>query len=180
MVRPPSTFDDMKAIFAMFTAGVFGLLCVNGCSSEEPTDSVSLTSRSPDGRYLVEIVELQGRLDRNFVLRLSDNRSGNSTEIFESPDEGCPPGTERIVWSVDGSKLLLMGENFYSLTAGREEKEEKLYLLYDLSSGEMKCNATQQNQYAGFDESDLKAIEWSTKIEQVESPNMDFTGAPPK
>jgi hypothetical protein len=41
---------------------------------------------------------------------------------------------------------------------------EALYLLYDIPSGRLRCNATQQDKYPNFSPADLKTMDWSEGI----------------
>ncbi len=133
---------------------------VAGCTREK----ITLTSHSPDGACRVEWVEYQGRLDRNFYLRLSRAGGGGPTTIFNSPDEGKPIGTERIVWSRDSSRFVLLGRHFFVGEHARRTNGEVLYLLYDLRSGNLRCNAKQQTQYPAFSADDLNGTEWNGDI----------------
>src|SRR3982750_2466628 len=70
---------------------------------------VTLASTSPDGRYLIKLVEKNQSLDRNFDVILDDLHTRSSIHIFSSPDEGRPPGTEEINWTSDSRFFLLRG-----------------------------------------------------------------------
>ncbi len=41
---------------------------------------------------------------------------------------------------------------------------EKLYLMYDLESGELWCNSSQQREYPPFSYDDLQRIERETPV----------------
>lgn len=144
---------------------LLGMIVCMGCDPWQEGTRVSLKSMSPDGRTQVEIVEITGRLDRNFYVRLTDVQRGIATNIFYSPDEGSP-STERIVWSRDSSRLLLLGREFFVEEQGRMPDGQQLYLLYDHKSGNLRCNATQQDRYGGFNRDDLATSDWSEQIEQ--------------
>lgn len=155
---------------ALMDVGCFavlgGLLVYGGVFSEASrATTVSLASIAPDGRFLAEIVEkTDGRLDRNFFVRILDLKTGATTNIYNSPDEG-PPGTERIVWSADGSRLLLVGNKFLVDELGRMPDGHQLYLLYDFTTGSLKCNASQDGRYEGFGAAELDGIDWREKVE---------------
>lgn len=150
------------------------ILCI-GCDPWKEGTSVSLSSTSPNRRARAEIVEITGRLDRNFFLRLTDVQSGVATNVFYSPDEGRP-STERIIWSRDSSRLLLLGREFLVEEQGRLPAGEQLYLLYDITSGELKCNASQQDQYGRFSRVDLVRIDWTDQIEHISGIDRARTG----
>jgi hypothetical protein len=148
-------FKAMKAILVSLV--VMALLVCGGCS---PENVVSLTSISPDSLYKVELVELDN-FDRNFSVRLTHVNSNVATNIFDSPDEGRPIGTERIVWSQDSSQFLLLGRHFYVVGNAKPDKREAAYLTYEIKTGRLRCNARQQNQYPNLTREDLKAVAWN-------------------
>src|SRR5215475_4299983 len=80
-----------------------------GCSKEK----VSLSSASPDRRFRVDLVEYDHWMDHNFGVRLHRVDEKTTTTIFNSPDEGRPNGTERIIWSRDSSRFVLVGRHFF-------------------------------------------------------------------
>lgn len=141
------------------------LVLPTGCDWGKEGTKVTMTSTSPDRRSRLEMVEITGRMDRNFFLRLSDLGNGNTTNIFYSPDEGNPEG-ERIIWSRDGSRVLLTGRYFGVGTNAILPDGQILYLLYDLKSGELKCNSSQQDLFRGFNRKDVEGIDWMESIEQ--------------
>jgi hypothetical protein len=133
------------------------LFAVSGCRRE----NISLSSSSPDGAYRVEMVEYVGRLDRNFYLRLHRMADKSVSTLFESPDEGRPVGIERIVWSRDSWQFVLLGCHFFVTDTAQLTNGEAAYLLYDVKSGKLRCNAVQQSQYPKFSREDLKGIDWN-------------------
>lgn len=137
------------------------LFAVCGCRRN---DSISLASSSPDGAYRVEIAEHSDRLDRNFHLRLHHLAGKTVATVFDSPDEGRPVGTERIVWSRDSSRFVLIGRHFFVGDEARLTNGEAIYLLYDIKSGSIRCNATQQSKYLNFTRDDLKNSDWNADI----------------
>lgn len=122
-------------------------------------ERVTLHSQSPDASHRVVLRELPVFLDRNFSLVLEDARTGHTNEIFRSPDEG-PPGSERIVWSEDSNRFLLLGTNFCTRSQASLPSGEQLYLVYDTVSGRLRCNASQQDKYEPFTTNDITATKW--------------------
>ncbi len=122
---------------------VWPLLIVTACSRPSvPTAGAT----SPDGRYRVELRELGRSIDRNFEVVLIDQQAATPTPctIFTSPDEGAPPGTERFLWSKDSRAVLLVGKHFFT---GEDDASsggrERPYLLYDVVTESLWCNASQ-------------------------------------
>ena len=122
-------------------------------------EKITLQSLSPDGSYRVTLRELPVFLDRNFALELVDSHTGQSNLVFRSPDEGLP-GSERIVWSQDSTRFLLLGTNFSALSEASLPGGQQLYLMYDTVSGTLRCNASQQNKYPPFTTNDLTSCKW--------------------
>ena len=50
-------------------------------------------------------------------------------------------------------------------------KGEQLYLMYDLSTEELWCNARQQSQYPAFGAKELAEVEWNERIEPPAPPD---------
>ncbi len=150
----------MKPPTALGTALCLLLLVGSACT-EKMGEQVSLTSSSPDGAFRVELVEYTGRFDRNFYLRLQRVADRATTNIFDSPDEGRPVGTERIIWSRDSSRFLLLGKHFFVEAMAQLTNGEALYLLYDVRSGLLRCNATQRHGCTNIPPTELKGIEWT-------------------
>ena len=51
--------------------------------------------------------------------------------LYRSHDEGRPEGTERLIWSKDGTKLLLVGRHFFVKEDLFLDNGDQLYFLYD-------------------------------------------------
>lgn len=115
---------------------------------------------SPDEKQQVMLLERSvPHIDRNFQIRL------NGDIIFLSPDEGRPRGSERFLWSRDSSNLLLVGRHFFiakdldvELTTG-----ESLYLLYNVPTQQIWCNASQVGNDR-FDFEDIADIEFGESL----------------
>jgi hypothetical protein len=105
------------------------------------------------------LVERPG-FDRNFELRLTQVRTGEARTVFQSPDEGRPSGSERIVWSADGSRFLLLGRHFFVTERAKLAGGEQAYLMMDVRSGQQWCNASQQPRLPGFGVDELRAVKW--------------------
>lgn len=114
---------------------------------------------SPHGEYGISLIERPSLLDRNFTVELANITTGERRVIFESPDEGRPIGTERFVWSADGSRFLLLGRHFF-VTDGILGNGEQAYLMVDVPTGRVWCNASQQHDYPNFGLRELQTIEW--------------------
>jgi hypothetical protein len=107
---------------------------------------VALVSLSPDETWQVRVIDRDPWLDRNFELELFCRHDDSVSTIFRSPDEGRPIGSERIVWSPDSWKFVLIGRHFTDCPeTARLPTGEIAYLLYDLKSNTLRCNSRQQS-----------------------------------
>ena len=120
--------------------------------------AVTASATSPDGRLRAEIVDRRLHfIDRNFRLRIVDPKR-MATVVFTSPDES-PRGVghDRLLWSSDSRRLLLIGPNFWVREEAKLKSGESLYLLYDAPSGSVWCNSDQdgppfgEGELAGYD-----------------------------
>lgn len=120
----------------------------------------SLTSKSPDEKYLAEIFETPGRgfpSDRQFQVILYSTANTNKYRIiYHSPDEGTP-GTERFIWSRDSRYFLLLGKRFsietnapFTFLNSAYKSDEYGYLLYDVVESKVMCNSSQDTRYPRF------------------------------
>ncbi len=135
-------------------AGLLGF-GIRGCELFYP--QTTLTSISPDDNLRVTLSERGAFIDRNFDLRLGEAKI---RVIFRSPDEGRPTGSERIIWSADGSRFLLLGRHFFTIDSSKLASGEKAYLMMDVPSGKIWCNASQQSTFPPFTIDDLRKISW--------------------
>ena len=120
---------------------------------------VSAETLSPDTTTTAEIFELPQFVDRNFQVRLKTYRRNfipSRRVVFQSPDEGAPPGTERLIWSQDGRYLLLVGKKVFPRKRECLSTGELLYLLYDNQKGIVSSS--------GLSLADLSGIDFTEKL----------------
>ncbi len=131
------------------------------------------TSRlSPDETLRASVVEPAWRgIDRNFRIRIEDRARGTTTTIFRSPDEGDPAGTERLIWSKDGTKLLLVGRHFFVKDDLFLDDGDQAYLLYDVREGRAWLNAHELPDAPRLTAAMIDPIEFTEPIR--------WRGAPP-
>lgn len=136
-----------------------GVIIALGLRALLPGDQTTLVSLSPDARYRVRLVEIPAFIDRNFELRLEDMESGETLTIFRSPDEGRPVGSERIVWSADARRFLLLGRRFTRGLRLPSSGDLTAYIMYDVVTEEMWCAAGDRG-CASLSVEDVTAIDW--------------------
>ena len=144
-------------ILAVVVAGAGIVAAISFAVAPRPLTTI--VSLSPDDRHRVHLVELATFIDRNFELRLETLDDGSIKTIFRSPDEGKPIGSERIMWSVDGSRFLLVGRHFY-VNDEAVQDGRALYLMYDIPTGKLWCNAAQQRECPSFSQTDIESTAW--------------------
>jgi hypothetical protein len=107
--------------------------------------TVSLTSKSPSGKWEVSLSEHINYGDRNFDIFLKNTQNNTQKIIFTSPDEGGV-GTEKIFWSRDNRAFMLCGKKFSISPKDKIKYKDdvEIYLLYDVEMGNIYCNATQK------------------------------------
>lgn len=148
---------NVSRVVSILFMGV--ILSLASCS-KQPAPTTSSTS--PDGRFRLELVEIARRgipADRNFDIVLIDLAADDARQIlFSSPDEGHPVGTEAFIWNQASTVALLAGRHFYlderHAIKGRDGRTA--YLLLDLESMKIRCNASQV-ELDRFSETDLEA-----------------------
>lgn len=116
-------------------------------SREEVTTSMP----SPDGWMRAILVDRPNlpSIDRNFRVRI-ERVDGVAETVFTSPDEAPSGiGSERFLWSKDGTRLLLIGKRFWVRDGVKLRSGEVLYFLYDLRSEKAWCNS--DCGYGGFE-----------------------------
>lgn len=136
--------------------GIVYVTCLPSCA-----DAPTASALSPDSTLRVDVVEVAAFIDRNFEIELTEVATGRSEIVFRSPDEGKPIGTERVVWSSDGSRFLLLGRNFFVTSEGSLEGGLQAYLMMDVRTGRIWCNARQASDYPRFGVEELRSVEWS-------------------
>lgn len=109
--------------------------------------TTTTTRLSPDETIRARLVETSPSwgLDRNFQVRLEYLAEGKQAAIYRSPDEGRPEGTERLIWSKDGTMLLVVGRHFFVKDDLFLDNGDQLYFLHHLPSGKSWSNADQSH-----------------------------------
>ena len=136
-------------------AGLVGLLFGVLCGAAVPwfglrtycPGTATTSLNSPDDLLRIVLKERGTFLDRNFdvLLESTDGRIA-AKRVFSSPDEGRPIGSERFLWSNDGSHVLLVGRHFYVDPLIVAPNGETAYLLLRVRDGRQWCNASQLSE----------------------------------
>ncbi len=145
-------------------------------------ERVTTCRLSPDDTYRVWLVDLHVnfQLDRNFSIRLE--RLGQfkprqareiTTLLRSSADEGKPEGSERFIWSKDGTKILLVGRHFYVRHDLMLDNGDQVYFLHNLKSGQSWINAENETRLLPLTPSQLAGIEFTEPVILKPRPKVD-------
>ena len=128
-------------------------------------DRTTVSSLSPDDSVRARLVETFPRfIDRNFKVRLEFLDREATLTIFTSPDEGMPEGSERFIWSKDGTMLLLVGRHFIHAPGPLLETGEDAYFLYHVPSRRGWCASKQQRVWPPLTDKTLSQIEFTQEV----------------
>jgi hypothetical protein len=132
--------------------------------------SVTSATMSPDGRWEARITDARFHfIDRNFGVELTNLKTGDSHSVFGSYDEApSHQGEERILWSPDSTQFVVIGRHLYTIKNRVLSTGEKLYLLYDVPTGEYWCNRDDSDD-ARFDKADVPWIDQAILDAQAQS-----------
>ncbi len=159
-------------------AGLFGgfgllLLLFAGWASREQVTTCRL---SPDETLRVWLVEkhMGFRLDRNFAIRLENLSNGETVALLPgSPDEGTPEGTERFLWSKDGTKVLLIGRHFFVREDLLLNNGDQAYFLHDVRSGRSWINAAYTDRFPPLTANLITGVEFTEPVVLKPRPKVD-------
>lgn len=155
-----------RTLFVTISAALmgFGLAWVVvwlGVGAERTT----LSRLSPDETLRVSLVEqVFPSIDRNFQIRLQNLDTLKTTTLFRSPDEGMPYGSERLIWSKDGKKILLVGRHFFVKEDLFLDNGDQLYLLYEIPSGKFWINSAFRPDLPALKAEMIEGIEFTEPV----------------
>jgi hypothetical protein len=139
----------------------------------------NIASTSPNGRYEIRLQEMRWSfIDRNFRLLLRDTEhSFFSTEIFFSPDEGRPAGTEKFYWSGDSRYAMLTGRHFSVEEPPLTTSEGDLvYLVVDTQTNKMWCNVKQWDEIERITPELLQQLGFEIETKYVDAAEQASSG----
>ena len=144
-------------------------------------EKVTTCRVSPDDLMRVWLVELHShiQLDRNVAIRLEDiNRMETVDLLKSSPNEGFPAGSERFVWSVDGSKVVLVGRHFFVREKLDLASGEQIYFLHDLKAHRTYLNSAGETGFLPLTADLLAGVEFTEPIALKPATKVDPDSAP--
>jgi hypothetical protein len=159
----------MALVFALPVVGIVGYLLGHRDSIYGDGRATTVSRLSPDESILVRLVEVSitPSVDRRFRLLLQSDQWGTGTRsIFLSPEDasGRPPGTERLIWSKDGTKLLLVGRHFFVKEDLFLDNGDQLFFLYDVSKGQGWCNSEAPVGFPSLEPEMVDGVEFTEPV----------------
>jgi hypothetical protein len=140
----------------------FGLALAYPSLDRERT---TLTRLAPDETVRARLVDRKGREGyRTFEIRLESLHDGKTTTLYHSPDEGTPHGTERLIWSRDGTMLLLVGRHFFVKDDLFLDNGDQLYFLHHRPSGRSWSNAAEETGLPRLQAEQVRGVEFTEPI----------------
>jgi len=148
---------------AFAAAGSLATIVVGWLRSEQ----VTTCRLSPDETLRVWLVELHSnlKLDRNLAVRLENLKTQETRDLLPfSPDEGTPEGTERFVWSKDGTKILLVGRHFFVRDDMMLEGGNQAYFIHDIQVGRSWINSADNDRFPPLTADLLAGVEFTEPV----------------
>jgi hypothetical protein len=128
-------------------------------------ETVTTTRLSPDETLRVRLIETSPSAnDRTFMLQLESLVEGTKTQIYKSPDEGRPEGTERLIWSKDGKWFLLVGRHFFVKEDLFLDNGDQIYFLCHVPSKKAWVNSDQPEGLPSLTAARIEGIEFTEPI----------------
>ena len=127
------------------------------------------TSRlSPDETMRVRLLDWgpEHKLDRNFIIRLERLVTDETETIYHSLDEpgSGHEGSERFVWSKDGTKVLLVSRHFDVREDLMLATGDQAYFLYDVTSRRSWLNSELRPNHDPITPEQLAAIDFAEPV----------------
>jgi hypothetical protein len=113
---------------------------------------------SPDGRFRISVDERRAGIDRNFLVLLTDLSTNRTMTIYKSNDQVSSINRERFVWSADSSKVVLVGDKYWVDPGSELEGGDVVFLMFDLASRKLYCNADYGNELPRIPAADVVQI----------------------
>ena len=122
--------------------------------------------REPGSAAIGAFSQLAARLTGSAgIQRLESPLGTKAKTIFRSPTEGKPSSGDRIIWSRDSERFVIIGRRFRVPPQAKLPRGAALYLLYDRKSGRLWCNASRASRrYQAFGLKQLSDRSWRRNI----------------
>ncbi len=125
------------------------------------------TRLSPDETTRARLVEVPSRdpTGRNLLVRLEHLETGRTTDLTPGRDDkGRPEGTERLIWSKDGTYLLLVGRHFYVRDDLFLDNGDQAYFLHHLPTGRGWINSAEPSDLPPLRAEQVRGIEFTEPV----------------
>ena len=84
--------------------------------------------------------------------------------LFTSGEQGLPAGTERLIWSRDGTWLLVVGRHFFVHADLFLDNGDQLFFLHHLPSGRSWSNETGEKNIPLLTAEQVRGVEWTEPV----------------
>ena len=123
---------------------------------------------SPDETMRVRLVDFgpEHKLDRNFTIKLERRATGAVETVYQSNDEpgNGHEGSERFLWSKDGTKILLVGRHLDVREDLFLDNGDQAYWLYDVRLGQTWSNSALRPSLDPLTADQLAGIEFTEPV----------------
>ena len=129
-------------------------------------EQVTTSRLSPDEMWRIWLVDIShGFVARNFSIRLERLATHEVVKLVRSSaDEGRPAGTERFVWSKDGTSVLLVGRHFFVREDLMLAGGDQAYFLHDLKAGRSWINSEADTSFPPLTADLLAGVEFTEPV----------------
>jgi len=173
-VKRPFNLSKFSIAFAAFLLVFYAARWLDPSSRIE----VTTTRLSPDETRRARLTEVTGFWsggDRKAAVQ-AENLVTHKIELVLSAGfdaMGQPPGTERFVWSKDGTKFLLVGRHFFVEDDLTLATGDQVYLLHDVITRESWVNSDQNHNCPPLTANLITGVEFTEPVVLKPRPKVD-------
>jgi hypothetical protein len=126
----------------------------------------TITRLSPDETALAELAGTAwpSQPYRIVVIQLQAPLGNDPRTLYTSREQGLPAGTERLIWSRDGTMLLVVGRHFFVKEDLFLDNGDQLFFLHHLPSGRSWSNETGEDKVPPLTAEQVKGVEFTEPV----------------
>ena len=153
---------------ALAATGLIGFLLGFGSQSlfGEGEFRTTITRLTPDekARALLAGTDWPSQPYRIVVIRLEAPLGQEPRTLYKSREQGLPAGTERLIWSRDGTWLLVVGRHFFVNEDLFLENGDQLFFLHHQPTGRSWSNETGEKDVPPLTPEQIQGIEFTEPV----------------
>lgn len=120
--------------------------------------TIDHTFLSPTGHWRAKLIDYK-QADHKIEIKLEDTTHRQPAKVIYAVHNLPSFANERILWSKDETKLLVVGRGCSTPSdCSRLKTGEELYLLYDIPNGTTRCNLN--SSHTTFNYADVARYEF--------------------